>query len=124
MNWTATGALLMLLGVACGAFGAHALKARLDPSMMDVYHTAVQYHLIHALGILIVAVLLRTSAVSPAGGSRVAWFLLSGIILFSGSLYAMALSGVRVLGAITPLGGIAFIAGWLLLIFEAMAARS
>jgi uncharacterized membrane protein YgdD (TMEM256/DUF423 family) len=124
MNWTATGALLMLLGVTCGAFGAHALKARLDPAMMDVYHTAVQYHLIHALGILLVAVLLRTGAISTGGGRRVAWFLLSGIILFSGSLYAMALSGVRTLGAITPVGGLAFIVGWLLLIFEAMANRS
>ena len=124
MNWTATGGLLMLLGVAAGAFGAHALKTRLDPAMMDVYHTAVQYHLIHALGILLVAVLLRTGAISAGGGSRVAWFLLSGIILFSGSLYAMALSGVRTLGAITPVGGLAFIVGWLLLIFEAMANRS
>lgn len=124
MNWTATGALLMLLGVACGAFGAHALKTRIDPAMMDVYHTAVQYHLIHALGILVVAILVRAGAISAGGGSRVAWFLLSGIILFSGSLYAMALSGMRTLGAITPLGGLAFIAGWLLLIFEAMANRS
>ena len=124
MNWTATGALLMLLGVAGGAFGAHALKARLDPAMMDVYHTAVQYHLIHALGILVVSLLLRSGAISAAGGSRVAWFLLSGIVLFSGSLYAMALSGVRMLGAVTPLGGLAFIAGWLLLIFDAMANRS
>jgi uncharacterized membrane protein YgdD (TMEM256/DUF423 family) len=124
MNWTATGAVLMLLGVACGAFGAHALKARLDPAMMDVYHTAVQYHLIDALGILIVAALLRTGAITAAGESRVAWFLLSGIILFSGSLYALALSGMRTLGAITPIGGLAFIAGWLLLIFEALANRS
>ncbi|HEX4773019.1 MAG TPA: DUF423 domain-containing protein [Bryobacteraceae bacterium] len=124
MNWTAAGAVLMLLGVACGAFGAHALKARLDPAMMDVYHTAVQYHLIHALGILIVAALLRSGAITAAGGSRVAWFLLSGIILFSGSLYALALSGVRTLGAITPVGGLAFIVGWLLLIYEALANRS
>jgi len=123
MNWTATGAVLMALGVGCGAFGAHALKTRLDPVMLDTYHTAVQYHLLHGLGILLVAVLLRSGAVSVAGGNRVAWLLLAGVVLFSGSLYALALSGVRVLGAVTPLGGLAFIAGWLLLMIEALRAK-
>lgn len=114
----------MALGVTSGAFGAHALKGRLDPAMLDVYHTAVQYHLIHALGILAVSLLLRIGAVSAAGGGRVAWLLLTGIVLFSGSLYVLALSGVRALGMVTPLGGLAFIAGWLLLVFEALGNRS
>jgi uncharacterized membrane protein YgdD (TMEM256/DUF423 family) len=123
MNWTATGALLMALGVGCGAFGAHALKARLDPGMLDVYHTAVQYHLLHGLGILLVSLLLRSGVVTIAGGNRVAWLLFAGVVLFSGSLYALALSGVRVLGAVTPLGGLAFIAGWLLLVVEALRTK-
>jgi uncharacterized membrane protein YgdD (TMEM256/DUF423 family) len=120
MNWTATGGLLMALGVGMGAFGAHALRSRLDPGMLDVYHTAVQYHVLHALGILLVSLLLRAGAVSVSGGNRVGWLLLAGVILFSGSLYALALSGVRFLGAVTPLGGLAFIAGWLLLTVDAL----
>lgn len=123
MNWTAIGAVLMALAVGMGAFGAHGLRNRLDAYSMSVYEKAVFYHFIHAVGILLVSLLARTSAISLAGQARVAWLLLIGIIIFSGSLYALALSGARILGAITPIGGVAFIAGWLLLAYEAVRAR-
>lgn len=112
MNWTAVGALLLALAVALGAFGAHGLKDRLDAYSMAVYEKAVLYHFLHALGILLVAALGRTGAI--------AWLLFAGILLFSGSLYVLAVSGIRALGAVTPLGGLAFIAGWLLLAYEAL----
>lgn len=120
MNWTVGGAVLMALAVVMGAFGAHALKGRLDAYSMSVYEKAVFYHFIHGLGILLVALLARTGAITPAGQARVGWLLLLGIVLFSGSLYALALTGVRVLGAITPVGGLAFIAGWIVLAYEAI----
>jgi uncharacterized membrane protein YgdD (TMEM256/DUF423 family) len=123
MNWTAVGAALMALAVGMGAFGAHGLKDRLDAYSMTVYEKAVFYHFVHALGILLVALLARTSAITPAGQTRVAWLLLIGIIVFSGSLYALAGTGVRMLGAITPIGGLAFIIGWLVLVYEALRAQ-
>lgn len=124
MNWSAIAAFLLALGVALGAFGAHGLRARLESSgMTSVYEKAVFYHFIHAIGILLVALLAKTSTISPAGMDRVGWLLLVGIILFSGSLYVLAFTGVRILGAITPLGGIAFIAGWILLVFEVLRSR-
>ena len=124
MNWIATGAVLMALAVGMGAFGAHALKGRLDAYSLSVYEKAVFYHFVHALGILLIAALARANAITPAGQGRVAWLLLAGIVIFSGSLYALALTGIRVLGAITPLGGLAFIAGWVLLAYEAIAKHS
>jgi uncharacterized membrane protein YgdD (TMEM256/DUF423 family) len=120
VNWIAAGAVLMALAVGMGAFGAHALKGRLDDYSLSVYEKAVFYHFVHALGILMVALLARTNAVTPAGEARVAWLLFLGVIVFSGSLYALALTGMRVLGAITPIGGLAFIAGWILLVYEAV----
>jgi uncharacterized membrane protein YgdD (TMEM256/DUF423 family) len=123
MNWTAVGAALLALAVALGAFGAHGLKDRLDPYSMTVYEKAVFYHFLHALGILLVALLGRTGAIGAAGQARVAWLLLVGIALFSGSLYVLAVTGVRALGAVTPLGGLAFIAGWLLLAYEALRSQ-
>jgi uncharacterized membrane protein YgdD (TMEM256/DUF423 family) len=105
-------ALLLFVAVGAGAFGAHALKARLGPDMMATFQTAVQYHFWHALGLLAVGVLLLqkpdSGALAIAG-----WLLIAGIALFSGSLYAMALTGVRTLGAITPIGGVCFLAAWL-----------
>src|SRR5579875_531473 len=115
MNWAATGAFLMALAVAMGAFGAHGLRNRLGAYSMSVYEKAVFYHFVHALGILLIALLARTSAISPAGQARVGWLLLIGIVVFSGSLYTLAISGARILGAITPIGGLAFIIGWLVL---------
>lgn len=123
MNWTAVAAALMALAVGLGAFGAHGLKNRLDAYSLSVYEKAVFYHFVHALGILLVALLARTHAISLAGQERVAWLLLIGIVVFSGSLYALAISGVRILGAITPVGGLAFILGWLLLVYEALRAQ-
>jgi uncharacterized membrane protein YgdD (TMEM256/DUF423 family) len=122
MNWTAIGSVLMALAVGLGAFGAHGLRNRLDAYSLSVYEKAVFYHFIHSLGILLVAILARNSAISLAGQNRVAWLLLFGVLLFSGSLYILAVSGVRALGAITPLGGLAFIAGWLVLAYEAVRA--
>lgn len=120
MNWTAIAALSLAFAVGLGAFGAHGLRDKLDPYSMTVYEKAVLYHFLHALGILLVALLGRTGAISAAGQARVAWLLFAGIVLFSGSLYVLAVSGVRALGAITPLGGLAFIVGWLLLAYEAL----
>lgn len=119
-KYTKIGALAAMLSVVLGAFGAHMLEDRLTPDAMDVYQTGVQYHMFHAAGLLIIAVLIdrlpsRNSALWAAR------LLLLGIVLFSGSLYALALSGVKILGAVTPLGGVAFIAGWLCL---AWAARN
>lgn len=122
MNWIATGAGFMALAVILGAFGAHALKGRLDEYSLSVYEKAVFYHFVHALGILIVALLARLNAITPGGQARAAWLLFAGIILFSGSLYVLAISGWRVLGAVTPLGGLAFIAGWAVLVYEAIRA--
>lgn len=120
MNWTAIGAGLLSLAVMLGAFGAHGLKNRLDAYSMSVYDKAVFYHFVHALGILLVAVLARANGISASGQTRVCVLLALGILVFSGSLYALAISGLRVLGAVTPLGGLAFIAGWLLLAYHAV----
>ena len=119
MNWVACGASLLALAVAMGAFGAHALRSRLDAGALDIYHTAVLYHFFHALGMLAVAALARSGAVTPSDAVRVCWLLLAGILVFSGSLYALAVSGVRILGAITPIGGLAFIGAWVLLAIAA-----
>jgi uncharacterized membrane protein YgdD (TMEM256/DUF423 family) len=114
MNWTSTAALLLALAVMLGAFGAHGLRARLDADSMRIYETAVMYHFLHALGILILSVLPRTGTASASSMGQVCAILLAGIVLFSGSLYLLAVTGTRILGAITPLGGVLFIAGWLL----------
>ena len=113
------GSLNMLVSVGLGAFGAHGLKSKISADMLAVYQTGVQYHMIHALGILLIAALslkLPTSSLVSWSG----WFLFIGIILFSGSLYALSISGIRVLGAITPFGGVAFLVGWLLLAYAAI----
>jgi len=115
------GAVFAALGVAAGAFGAHGLKAWVSPEMLAVFETGVRYHLIHALGLLAVAwasTRWASAAIRAAG-----WLFVVGILVFSGSLYVLTLSGIRALGAITPLGGIAFIAGWLLLAWGAWRGR-
>jgi len=109
----ALGAVLAALGVAAGAFGAHALRGRLAPDLLAVFETGVRYHLIHALALLSVA---WATTRWPGRATNIAgWLFLAGTVLFSGSLYALSVSGIRALGAITPLGGVAFIAGWLTL---------
>ena len=120
MNWSFTGAILLALAVAMGAFGAHALRGRLDAYLMSVYEKAVFYHFIHALGLLIVSFLPKTGTFSEISAGYVCALLLIGIVIFSGSLYLLALTGNRILGAITPIGGISFIAAWLLLAWYLM----
>jgi len=117
------GSVSALLGVALGAFGAHGLKSRVTAEMLAVWQTGVQYHLFHALGLLLIGILCHL--LPGAGLVRSAgWFLLVGTVLFSGSLYVMVLSGVRALGIITPLGGVAFLVGWLLLAVAAWQQTS
>lgn len=105
------GALVAFLAVALGAFGAHALKDRLAPDMTAIWQTAVQYHGWHALALLAAGLVLLqrpdATAIAIAG-----WLFLAGVVLFSGSLYALALTGVRGFGAVTPVGGVALLAGW------------
>jgi uncharacterized membrane protein YgdD (TMEM256/DUF423 family) len=115
MNWTATGAIGLALAVILGAFGAHGLRSRLDAYSMGVYERAVFYHFIHAMGLLVVSILLRLGAVSLTAGSWVGALLLAGVIIFSGSLYLLAVTGIRSFGAITPIGGLSFIVAWVLL---------
>jgi uncharacterized membrane protein YgdD (TMEM256/DUF423 family) len=107
------GAVMAGIGVAAGAFGAHGLRERLTPELLGVFEVGVRYHLIHALALLAVA---WATTRWPGTGTLVAgWLFLGGILLFSGSLYGLSLSGLRLLGAVTPVGGVAFIAGWLVL---------
>lgn len=116
--WLALGAGYGFLAVALGAFGAHALKQKLTPDMLAVWRTAVEYQFWHALALVLLGLLTRqaSTALTTASGAGFA----IGILLFSGSLYALALSGMRVLGAITPLGGLLFLAGWLCLLLSAL----
>lgn len=124
MTWSVTGAILMALAVGLGAFGAHGLKARLDEYHMGVYEKAVFYHFIHALGLLIVSFLPKTGTFSEFATTWVCALLLAGIVLFSGSLYLLAVTGNRGLGAITPLGGVCFIAAWVALAYFLWARSS
>ncbi len=112
MPWTTIGSVLLALAVLIGAFGAHALRDRLDAYASGIYERAVFYHFVHALGILAVGIAIDAHAASASLARVSAALLLAGIVVFSGSLYALALSGIRKLGAITPLGGIALVAGW------------
>ena len=112
-GWLTTGALLGGAAVALGAFGAHGLKARVPADLLAVFDTAARYHLIHALAIVAFAWASERFPGAPA--TAAGWLFLAGILLFSGSLYLMVLTGARALGAITPLGGLALIAGWVAL---------
>ncbi len=112
-RWAMTiGALLAGVAVALGAFGAHALRARLEPRDLEIFETAVRYQMYHALALLAVGWLISREA--PGAGAA-AWSFIVGMALFSGSLYLMVATGQRWLGAVTPLGGVAFLVGWLLL---------
>lgn len=114
MVWIKHASLFMFLAVGLGAFGAHALKGKVELYFMDVFKTGVLYHMIHALGLFVVA-WLSTISQDP----KVTWagyLMIAGIVLFSGSLYAMTLTGLRPLGAITPLGGLCFLAAWVLIL--------
>ena len=117
-TFVALGAISALLAVAAGAFGAHALRARLSPDMQAVFETGARYHMYHALALLAAA----WAFTRWPGGPVVAagWLFVAGTVLFSGSLYRLALTGQRWLGAITPLGGLAVILGWAALAWAAL----
>jgi len=110
LRFACLGALFAATSVAAGAFGAHALKSILDPSLLAVFETAARYQMYHALGLFVVAWLYRETAHPLA--IKAGWLLCTGIVLFSGSLYLVALAGIKWMGALTPLGGVSFIGGW------------
>ncbi len=117
-RWFAFGALNGALAVAAGAFAAHGLKAQLSPDMLAVFDTGARYHLIHALALCAAALAADRFAPRPAKAAAVLFAV--GIFLFSGSLYLLALTGVRGFGFVTPFGGVAFIAGWLTLAWSGL----
>ncbi len=118
MIWVKLGSLFMFFAVTLGAFGAHAMKTKLTPYALDVYKTAVLYHLIHAMGLFIVG-WLSTISVDPKIGLAGGFFTI-GVVLFSGSLYLLSITGCQWLGAIPPLGGLSFLLGWLFIFFVQM----
>jgi uncharacterized membrane protein YgdD (TMEM256/DUF423 family) len=111
----ALGALNAALSIAAGAFAAHGLRERLEKPALEIFETAARYHMYHALGMVLAGLL----AARIPGASTAGWLFQIGIVIFSGSLYALALTDTKVLGAITPLGGVAFLAGWLWLAYRA-----
>ena len=118
----AAGAINMFIAVAAGAFGAHALKHSLSADMLAVWQTAAHYQMIHALGLIAIAILMpryQTVLLKRAG-----IIMLLGILIFSGSLYALAISGIRVLGVITPVGGVAFLIAWTMQTWAAATYKS
>ncbi|MBY0063600.1 MULTISPECIES: DUF423 domain-containing protein [Priestia] len=113
------GAINAMLAVALGAFGAHGLEGKISEKYLEVWKTGVQYQMFHAIGLLVIAFLLSKfpqSSLLTASG----WIMFAGIVLFSGSLYVLSTSGIKVLGAITPLGGVAFIVAWILIVVAAV----
>lgn len=120
-NFLLIGSVLGFLGVAIGAFGAHGLRSRLTPEMLSVFETGVRYQMYHVFALLIVS-----AAIGHFGQARLlviaGWAFIAGIVVFSGSLYALALTGTGVLGAITPFGGLGFLIGWACLAFFAAAS--
>jgi len=116
MKWARVASLFMFLAIALGAFGAHGLKGKLTPHSLDIYHTAVFYHVIHALGLFVIAWIATVNLDRKVQMAGI--LLLAGMILFSGSLYCLAVTNLSWLGMITPLGGILLMSGWLLLAFS------
>ncbi|NGY78284.1 DUF423 domain-containing protein [Bacillus megaterium] len=113
------GAINAMLAVALGAFGAHGLEGKISEKYLEVWKTGVQYQMFHAMGLFVIAFLLSKfpqSSLLTASG----WIMFAGIVLFSGSLYVLSMSGIKVLGAITPLGGVAFIVAWILIVVAAV----
>ncbi len=112
------GAVSAFIGVAAGAFGAHGLKGRIEPELLAVFETGVRYQMYHTLALIAAAwaYSIQPTKFTAAGG----WLFIFGIVVFSGSLYLLSLSGVRWLGAVTPLGGLAFLAGWVCLAWAAI----
>lgn len=119
MVWAKMASVLMLLSVVLGAFGSHALRGKITDYYLEVYKTGVLYHMIHALGLFVVAWLATISQdpkINMAG-----YFMLAGILLFSGSLYVLSITGVKWFGAITPLGGVAFLVAWSLVLLSRLS---
>ena len=119
----AAGAILMMLGVMLGAFGAHALQAQLTPRQLASYQTGVQYQMLHAFGLMIVAIVGQLTGATP----RLRWsarLMLAGVVFFSGSIYLMTAGAPRSLGMVAPVGGIAFMVAWALLAWEALAGAT
>ncbi|MFL0474078.1 DUF423 domain-containing protein [Priestia sp. 179-F W1.4 NHS] len=113
------GAINAMLAVALGAFGAHGLEGKISEKYLEVWRTGVQYQMFHAIGLFVIAFLLSKfpqSSLLTASG----WIMFAGIVLFSGSLYVLSTCGIKVLGAITPLGGVAFIVAWILIVVAAV----
>ncbi|MCM3773013.1 MULTISPECIES: DUF423 domain-containing protein [Priestia] len=113
------GAINAMLAVGLGAFGAHGLEGKISAKYLEVWKTGVQYQMFHAMGLFVIAFLLSKfpqSSLLTASG----WIMFAGIVLFSGSLYVLSTSGIKVLGAITPLGGVAFIVAWILIVVAAI----
>ena len=119
-GWFAAGAVLSGLGVLIGAFGAHGLRDRVTADMLAVFETGVRYHLIHGLAVLAVA--WAASRWPGAWIGAAGWLFVAGIVVFSGSLYVLAISGARWWGAVTPIGGVCFLAGWAALAVGALRA--
>lgn len=115
---SAAGALNMLIAVGAGAFGAHGLRARVSADLLAVWQTGVQYHLVHGLGLLLIAALLPRFPLGRLGGAGM--LMQIGMVLFSGSLYALTLSGVRMLGIVTPIGGLMLLGAWAWLAWAAL----
>ena len=112
----ALGAINAALAVAAGAFGAHGLKDRLDANALGIFETGARYHMYHALALVLCGI------IATKGATTAGWILQAGIVIFSGSLYALALTGVKGLGAITPIGGLAFLVGWAYLAWTSLRA--
>ena len=120
-TWLGIGSAFMFIGVGAGAFGRHALKTRLSPDLLETFEIGTRYLIIHALALILVSML----AARAGGAVQIAGVLFTaGIVIFTGSLYALALSGARWMGAITPIGGVLLLAGWLALLWTAIAAKS
>lgn len=115
MKWSIAGSMALCLAVVLGAFGAHSLRPQLDADSMGVYERAVFYHFIHALGLLIVPALAHANMIRSDLGAVVCTLLAVGIVVFSGSLYTLAITGTAWWGAVTPVGGVCFIAAWIVL---------
>lgn len=120
-RWIGISAVMAALAVAAGAFGAHALRGRVPDDLLAVFDTAARYHLMHAIGLVAVAVAVERGV---KGAATAGWCLLAGTIIFSGSLYLLVTTGIRQLGAITPVGGIALIIGWTMLAVQCLRPTS
>ena len=118
-TFLALGAISAGLAVATGAFGAHGLKARVTPDLLVIWETGARYHMYHAVAIIAAAGAWSRGAAARGPAAWAAWMFVAGTVIFSGSLYALAFTGIRAIGAVTVLGGVAFLVGW---VFLALAA--